>query len=168
MKNVFLVTYCLLIILFCNSESSFGQSKIIKKADHVKIVDNTGKGIEFIFKSKPKFEIINGVMNISILSEKNTLLEINGINEKALKDTSLTEQSFKVIYIASQNEKAYISNSSSSMSILNIMCSKGKKGNPIVITFTGNLYAGEKMLSFDAKLSGQIPEKKSVTTRKIN
>lgn len=161
-----------IFFLFANN-TAFAQTKkvakkVIKKvsSDYIKIIDEAGKQQEFIFKSVPRFELVNGMLNISVLSEKNELFEITGISEKAIKDTMLSDNAFKMMYIFSQNVKACVSNPMVSNSILNINCSGVKTGNPILIILTGNLFGEGKILMLEAKLSGLIPDKKNITTRK--
>jgi len=166
-KSVFIIS----LILSLAIQTSFAQNKSTVKSksiDYIKISDESGKKYDFVFKSTAKFEIQNGVLNISVLSVNNTLLEINGINEKIIKDTVLSDASFKVMYIISQNEKAFISNPVNSNSNLTIKCSKVKNGNPINVLIQGKLFRDGKNILLDAKLSGKIPEVKNTTTRKIN
>ncbi|MEI6594220.1 MAG: hypothetical protein WCO28_01575 [Bacteroidota bacterium] len=168
MKKPLTTFFCITMTLFFVMPAAFAQNKkIVKKVntDFIKILDETGKNIPFVFKSKAKFEIQNGMLNIAVLSENNTLFEIRGISEKAIKDTLLGDDSFKMIYIISQNEKACVSNPMNSNSILNIKCSSTKKGSPIAITLQGNLFGGGKIIMLEAKLNGEIPEKKYNTTR---
>ena len=163
--------YFTALFLFILLSSSFAQNKSVGKkkiTDFINFMDESGKKLEFVFKSNPKFELQNGMLNISVLSGNNTLLEITGINENEVKDTVLGDNSFKMMYIISQNEKAFISKVAISESVLKIKCSKMKKGNPITISLKGKLFRDGKFIEIDAKLNGLIPEIRNTTTRKIN
>ena len=146
------------------------NKKGIKKApaDFVKITDNKDKSEDFTIKSKAKFDIQNGMMNIAVLSQSNTLFEIDGINEKSLKDTILTDDSFRLLYIHSQNEKTFTSNQKNSNSILTIKCRAVKKGNPVMIILKGKVFSGDKFYSIEAQFNGEIPEKKFTSIQRTN
>jgi hypothetical protein len=167
MKKLNYLILCITMSAFFVIPSSYAQNKKnIKKAtgDFIKIIDEKGTNTDFVFKSPPRFELVNGMLNISALSENNMLFEITGISEKALKDTMLSDASFKMMYIFSQNEKACVSNPMT----LNIKCSSSKKGSPIIITLSGNLFGSSRILILESKLSGVIPERKNTTIRKTN
>jgi hypothetical protein len=171
MKKLNYLILCITMSVFFVIPSSYAQNKKnIKKAtgDFIKIIDEKGTNTDFVFKTPPRFELVNGMLNISALSDNNMLFEITGISEKALRDTMLSDASFKMMYIFSQNEKACVSNPMTSNSILNIKCSSSKKGTPITITLSGNLFGSSKILILESKLSGAIPERKNTITRKTN
>ena len=147
-----------------NCLSQVGMMFNTQKTDQVKIYDLSGKDIGFKIKGNPKFELRNGVMSIAIFSESNTILQINGINELFLKDTVLTDKSFKVVYIKSQADKPFVSNEIRSNSILTIKCRSNKAGGIIIISVKGKIYNGKQYYRYEALLNGKIPEKKFTST----
>ena len=146
------------------------NKKNIKKPqpDFIKITDAKGMNEDFVILSKAKFEIQNGNLNIAVLSQANTLFEINGIHENAIKDTILKDGAFRLAFIHSQNEKTYTSNENNSNSILTLKCRGVKKGNPIKIIFSGKVFSGDKFYSIEAQFTGEIPAKKLTSTQRTN
>ncbi len=130
----------------------------------IKMFDENNYYSAFKIKGNPKFEMRNGVLSISLTSHKNTLLQINGIREKYIKDTVLKDNVFRVVYIISQTEKPFISNETNSKSILTVKCKSTKPGSPIAIIIKGKIFNERKYYNIEGRFTGKIPEQKFTKT----
>jgi len=89
--------------------------------------------------------------------ENGATLQVNGIPDKLLKDTTATSQSVKVVYINATQDTTYTSNTKRSRITLTIQSKSRKTGSPISIFVSTRVFAVKRSLRFELTATGNLP-----------
>jgi len=162
----FLLSIC--IIFDASAQKKIASSKKNSLKSYMQLSNETEKNTDFNFKSEPRFEIQNGKLNVAVISDNNMLFELNGIDEKCIKDTTLYATNFKITFIRNQTEKAWQSKAIDSTTNLIVSCKSIKNGSPITLKLKGKIYSGSNHLDFNGVFTGKVPDRKNTTTFKTN
>lgn len=108
-------------------------------------------------KQDPVFERVNNLLNISIELENGAMLQVNGIPDRLLKDTTVTSQTVKVVYINATHDTTYTSNTKHSRTTLTVQSKSRKTGSPISIFVSSRVFSGKRSLRFELTATGNLP-----------
>ncbi|MFN6341159.1 MAG: hypothetical protein ACK4Y6_02050 [Bacteroidota bacterium] len=108
-------------------------------------------------KQAPVFERVNNQLNVSIELNNGGMLQVNGIPDRFLKDTTLTTQLVKLVYINATHDTTYTSNTKRSPTSLTIQCKSRKTGSPLSIFVSSRVFNGKRALRFELTATGNLP-----------
>lgn len=149
----------LFAILF-TSLTSIAQPKVAgarQDQSFVRIYGGSKSVTRMALKQAPVLERINNLLNISIELENGAMLQVNGIPDRLLKDTTATSQSVKVVYINATQDTTYTSNTKRSRITLTIQSKSRKTGSPISVFVSTRVFAGKRSLRFELTATGNLP-----------
>jgi hypothetical protein len=110
-------------------------------------------------KSEPVFQRVNNKLNLSVDLENGAQLQINGIPENLLTDTTLRTAVLNVVYITAGQDTTYVSNTKRTRIGLTINAKSRAVGSPLSILVTARVYYGKQSKLFEVMATGRLPEK---------
>lgn len=122
----------------------------------------TERGTRIYFNIKrAKVENINGKINISLLSKKAKVFEINGIPESVFADTTLKIFGTTAVYITDSITFKSIAERGN---LFEITCPNKKPKAPFTLLANGKMYQGKKTIMYSLTFTGQLPAKQQLKT----
>lgn len=113
----------------------------------------------YALKNEPVFQRINNILNISLTTADGGMLQINGIPESLLKDTTLRTAAINVVYITPSLDTTYVSNTKRTRIGLTIRAKSLNVGSPISVLVTARVYHQKDSKLFEILATGFLPEK---------
>jgi hypothetical protein len=152
-----------LVVLFISTGIAIPAFAQWQSSSQVKLTfSKTNKTIKI--NSKPRFEIVNGKLNISLRSEDNALFQINSIPEKLLKDTSVNIRGIKAIYILPDKSKTYTTSGSKQISIT-IKTKKIGSKQLLAIQCKDVMQLNDERILFEATCIQSLPKSEFQSTK---
>lgn len=121
----------------------------------VKLTSHKGKAVSFVIR-RPKLEWVNGALNLSLLSADNKLIQLNGISESLLTDT--TFRSASVSYLLIDSNRTFMQ-SKRLLPLIEIECREAEPGKPVFIRAHGRVYHNRIWYTATIEYTGMLPRK---------
>lgn len=113
----------------------------------VTVRDATGETV-LKYWGTPVFDYKNGYLCVSITSQNQDMIQLNGINTDDIR----------VVYISSKNGLTFSSNSKRSRIRSKIKSDHFKPGSPLALIVDTRVFSNETYYRIKVKLSGEVPE----------
>lgn len=153
----FLKNKLLLFTLLAFALMSFVQ----QTGNSVKMQNHNKQNIAFKIK-KVNVEWVNGRVNLAAVSTKNKMIQLNGLTEIMLNDTTLRHKGIELIFIDGENAFKSVVRFKP---LVEVRCIGPKTGNNIMVNVQGKVYFKKAWYSINMQISQKLPAQKFISTQ---
>ena len=119
-----------------------------------------GKTLKFAAKPDAHFENVNGIINLSIVGNNTSVIELTNIEESHFAcGRRLKEETIKITYIDGKNNKTYTSVGNVQVAIACTSIS-----HQYLVTFSGKIKNGQSTITISASLTVKSKPKEYIKT----
>ncbi|MES2380892.1 MAG: hypothetical protein V4538_07610 [Bacteroidota bacterium] len=147
MKKIAVLIFTIMLVL-----ASTAQNRVT--------LTQNGKTLKFAAKPNAQFENLNGMINLSIIGNNTSVIELNNIEESQFAcGKRLKEETIKITYIDSKNNRTYTS-------VGNVQVSISCTGiaRQYIVIFLGKIKNGRSTINISASLTVKSKPKEYVKT----